>query len=86
MTENVYGSVTGSSPAPAIISADGDGFVGGDDLEQFVGMVWDALMDLFSPGDDKHIENLDEKIRKHGKVNFEKGVSAFSAVHAFFTR
>ena len=63
ITENVYGTITDSKPEPNFISPDDKGVVVNDNMEQLSKTIWKELIGLFSPGDDKHIEGLDEKIR-----------------------
>lgn len=44
MTENVYGEVRNSKPVPQIITAEGDGYVGNDDLPNLVDLVWHKIV------------------------------------------
>lgn len=41
-------------------------------------------MGLISPGEDKHIDSVNEKVRKHANAAFNQTVDDFGALYAAF--
>jgi len=90
ITENVYGEVSDSKPAPRFITSDGDGFVENNNLEQFIAMIWSELTGLFSPGYDEEEEAATlTKAKSAGKraanMGYFLAVEQFRNVYEAFT-
>ena len=61
ITENVFGTIVDSHPVPAFVTPEGDGFVGNNNLEQILLLLWSSLMGLFSPTEDE--PSIDQALR-----------------------
>ena len=77
IVENVYGTVSNSSPVPAYITPDGDGYVGDDDLVQIVQMVYDYVKMLFKKIRDAQV-NGDDAEQWDASSELEWSVAKFS--------
>ena len=80
MTENVYGEVRNSKPVPQIITAEGDGYVGNDDLPNLVDLVWHKIVGAIT-GTFGYSE-VQEQFRKE----FFETVGMFETAYKMFTQ
>ena len=70
--ENTFGTVVNSSPAPAFVTPNGDGFVGDDDQFQWVQRIVGAITGIFSG------------VTPRGTVAV-KAISSFDRAYSLFT-
>ena len=79
ITENVYGEVRNSHPKPAFVSAEGDGFVGNDNLYEHVQNFSHWFMGLF------HKMRELERFQNSLVDKFESVVDFYRMLHDKFT-
>ena len=67
IVENAFGTVTDSKPVPAFVTPEGDGFVGDDDFQQLVALIWQEFVGLFRNDSNELAESL------HAALTIAKG-------------
>lgn len=80
ITENVYGIINESHPAPGFITTEGDGFVSHNNFEELMLNFWTWIMGLFSSYEDD--TNLNDIIIEKSRAHFNEAVDGFSALYS----
>jgi len=81
MTENVYGEVRNSHPVPQIITTQGDGYVGNDNLPDLIDLFWHKILGGFSRTTNLKLEQPQELF----KDEFFEVVGMFEQAYKLFT-